>query len=175
VLALALVAQMVHLLQMACCLFLAAAAAAGSSMSSSSSSNGGSSMSSSTAATMQEEAARVPHVSAGWGCKMGQQNATEYLDYKWDLLDSIHYHDAVGLLQNGTTGFFNGCEYPTGAQFRGLKAVAKAHGVEVWLSTANSGFGARRFALPRTGAFTRARTRTNECWLAKPHAREKAV
>ena len=132
-------------------------------------------MSSSTAATMQEEAARVPHVSAGWGCKMGQQNATEYLDYKWDLLDSIHYHDAVGLLQNGTTGFFNGCEYPTGAQFRGLKAVAKAHGVEVWLSTANSGFGARRFALPRTGAFTRARTRTNECWLAKPHAREKAA
>lgn len=84
---------------------------------------------------------RRPHVAAGFGCKMGQENVSEYLDYRWELLDSIHYHDAVGLHANGTTGFFNGCDYPAGSQFQGLRAVARAHGVKLWLSTANSDFG----------------------------------
>ena len=75
-------------------------------------------------------ASKRPHVAAGYGCKMGQENVTEYLDYRWELLDSVHYHDAVGLYANGTTGFFHGCDYPGGSQFQGLKAVARAHGVK---------------------------------------------
>ena len=84
-----------------------------------------------------------PHVSAGYGCMMGAHNLTEYIDYRWDVLDSIHYHDAVGVLANGTTKTdFHGCDFPHGPQYTGLMAHAKASGVAVWLSTGNVGFGA---------------------------------
>jgi hypothetical protein len=83
-----------------------------------------------------------PHVSAGFGCKMGQQNVSEFIDYRWDVLDSVHYHDAVGIFANGSTYTnFHGCDYPRGAQFRALRARAQASGVAVWLSTGNVGFG----------------------------------
>jgi spore germination protein YaaH len=84
-----------------------------------------------------------PHVSAGFGCRMASSNTTEYLDYRWDVLDSLHYHDAISFVANGTTvhSTYKDCDYPHGPEFKGLVARARASGVSVWLSTGNNGFG----------------------------------
>ena len=91
-----------------------------------------------------------PHVSAGYGCVMAAENTTEFTDYRWDLLDSVHFHDAVGLNADGTTFYTNGngshshhgiCDYPDGPHFTAVRAQARAAGVQLWLSTGNSGFG----------------------------------
>eukprot|EP01050_Picozoa_sp_SAG11_P019605 SAG11_NODE_3154_length_2644_cov_3.422004_2_plen_303_part_00 len=83
-----------------------------------------------------------PHVSAGFGCSMAY-NITEIFDYRWDALDSVHYHDAVTFVENGSTvhSTHPACDFPHGPQFTALRAQAWATGVQLWLSTGNSGFG----------------------------------
>ena len=84
-----------------------------------------------------------PHISAGFGCSLAH-NSSEYLDYRWDALDSVHFHDAVAFVANGSTvrSSLPSCDFPHGPLFTSLRAHARASGVQLWLSTGNSGFGA---------------------------------
>lgn len=94
---------------------------------------------------LDDEAAARPHVSAGFGCKLASENLTEYIDYQWDALNSIHYHDAIAWVANGSTIRAHpespACDFPSGIHFTRLVARARKSGVKIWLSTGNSGFG----------------------------------